>query len=98
MNLNYEDINRQLEQGYPVAVGVLHQGTIANPEGGHIFLINGYDAEEDGYFARDPWGKGFSYSDTNGRNAFYPKSPSLDARWLVNEMNNGHGRIILEVR
>ena len=92
-DLDYKDLDRSLEAGYPVVIGVLHKGSLKAPTGGHVIICIGRDANRTGYTCHDPWGVGFSYSDTNGQGVFYPKS-SLDARWIP---GNGYGRIVLSV-
>lgn len=89
-DLDYDDLDEQLEKGKPVVIGVLHRGTIAAPTGGHVLVVVGrYDK---GYICNDPWGKGFNYDSHNGRRVEYPYE-SLNARWLVNTPKSGWGRI-----
>jgi hypothetical protein len=89
-DLDYADLDRQLELGKPIPIGVLHKGNLSNPTGGHICVVIGKN--EDGYIVHDPWGEGFEYSNTNGNSVIYPPQ-SLDKRWLVEGENTGWGRI-----
>ena len=89
-NLNYSDLDAQLKDNKPIPIGVLHNGTLQYPTGGHICLVVGKYKE--GYVCQDPWGHGFDYTDTNGNQVLYPYQ-SLDIRWLVNGKNSGWGRI-----
>lgn len=97
-DLGYEDIDDALEKGRPMPVGVLHRGHISAPAGGHIITVIGYDVRDgkEGYICHDPWGYGFAYQDSDGRAVFYPKSPSLDRRWLPDGPYRGWGRVILD--
>lgn len=96
-NLDFGDLTRSLELGYPVAIGVLHKGMIEAPTGGHVLAIIGMDQLKGIFYANDPWGNGFSYSDHNGKEVKYPIQPSLERRWLVEGSNSGWGRIITAI-
>lgn len=95
-NLGYRDIDNQLNKGYPVPIAVLHKGTLSAPFGGHIIIVIG-KSDDNTYICHDPWGAGFSYTDTNGESVKYPKS-SLDKRWLTSTGFEGWGRIVTNVR
>lgn len=97
-NLDYGDIEASLLKGYPVAIGVLHKGPFSDPFGGHVLAIIGMDKSKGVFYANDPWGEGFSYSDHNGRCVEYPIYPSLDRRWLADGDKSGWGRIITSVK
>jgi hypothetical protein len=92
-DLTYKDLDRSLEAGYPVVIGVLHKSSLKYPTGGHVIICRGRSADRSQYLFNDPWGLGFDYSNTNGEGVFYPKS-SLDARWVPGA---GYGRIVLSV-
>jgi hypothetical protein len=93
-DLTYKDLDRSLEAGYPVVIGVLHKGSLKYPTGGHVIICIGRDANRTRYICHDPWGVGFeTYSNTNGEAVFYPRS-SLDTRWVPGA---GYGRIVLSV-
>lgn len=94
-NLDFDDLDRSLNKGFPVVIGVLHRGTIDNPSGGHCLIVIGKNAQ--GYICHDPWGYGFSYNDHNGKDVIYPAYPSLQARWLADGPNSGYGRLIKSV-
>jgi hypothetical protein len=96
-NLDFEDLTRSLELGYPVAIGIMHKGTIQAPAGGHVLAIIGMDQMKGVFYANDPWGAGFDYFDYDGQEVEYPIQPSLDRRWLVEGANSGYGRIITAI-
>lgn len=96
-NLDFEHLYRSLELGYPVAIGVLHKGTLTTPDGGHVLLIVGMNKAKGIFYANDPWGNGFDYSDTNGEGVEYPINPSLMNRWLADGESSGWGRLITAV-
>ena len=55
-NGKFTDLFSEIDKGFPVAVGVLHKGTITNPRGGgHWMLMIGYDSTY-GIF-HDPYGE-----------------------------------------
>lgn len=97
-NLSYSDLEDSLRRGFPIAVGVLHKGSLDAPSGGHVLVITGMDKDRGVFFANDPWGYGFSYTDYNGKNVEYPIYPSLDRRWLVDGDKSGWGRIVTSVK
>lgn len=96
-DLDFDDLDRSLELGFPVPIGVYHKGTINNIDlhSGHVLLIVG--KQEDTYIAYDPWGNGFSYEDHNGKGVEYPASPSLERRWLTDGERTGWGRLITSI-
>lgn len=96
-NLDFDDLEKSLTLGFPVAIGVLHNGSLAAPTGGHVLLITGMDKDKGVFYANDSWGEGFSYTNYNGKDVEYPIYPSLDRRWLVDGDKSGWGRIIQSV-
>lgn len=94
-NLQYSDLIKSLQLGYPVPIGVMHKGSLQNPSGGHVILIIGYDSKRQVFYANDSWGEGFSYTNYNGKGVEYPIYPSLDSRFLVG--GQGWGRLILAI-
>ncbi|MDX2240976.1 MAG: C39 family peptidase [Leptolyngbyaceae cyanobacterium bins.302] len=96
-NLDFDDLEKSLTLGFPVAIGVLHNGTLVAPTGGHILVITGIDKDKGVFYANDPWGVGFTYADHNGRRVEYPIYPSLDRRWLVDGDKSGWGRLITAI-
>ncbi len=97
-NLDFDDLERSLLLMLPVAIGVLHNGTLASPSGGHVLVIIGMDKTKGVFYANDPWGQGFDYSNHDGRGARYPIYPSLERRWLADGENSGWGRLITAVK
>ncbi|GAB4384323.1 MAG: hypothetical protein Kow00121_47660 [Elainellaceae cyanobacterium] len=96
-DLDFKDLERSLELGYPVAIGVYHKGPIFAPMGGHVLLIIGMNKAKGVFYANDPWGEGFTYFNHNGQNIEYPINPSLDRRWLADGPNSGWGRLITAI-
>ncbi|MDX2232352.1 MAG: C39 family peptidase [Leptolyngbyaceae cyanobacterium bins.349] len=96
-DLDFADLEKSLELGFPVAIGVLHNGPIASPTGGHVLVITGMDKDKSVFYANDPWGVGFRYTNFNGENVEYPIQPSLDRRWLADGDKSGWGRLITAI-
>lgn len=94
-DLGFDDLERSLKAGYPVAIGVYHRGSLDAPSGGHVLVICGM--KPGAFLAQDPWGAPFSYSNHNGRKVEIPISPSLVRRWLADGDNTGWGRLITVV-
>jgi hypothetical protein len=84
------DIIREIDAGYPVAVGILHHGSVAYPSGGgHWMLAIGYDdthiichdpyGEADmvngGYTKVGPYGKAIKYTWKNWLKRWQPEGP-----------------------
>ena len=90
-NLDYEDLDAQLERNRPIVIGILHKGSIHSPSGGHMVIVIG--KWEKGYICNDPWGNlNSGYEDHNGEKVYYSRK-SLDARWLMDGPKTGWGRI-----
>jgi GH24 family phage-related lysozyme (muramidase) len=88
---DFEDLDRSLDQGLPVAIGILHRGSWENPTGGHWLLVIGRTASGDAYWCHDPFGDLMSgYSKTWGEYVLYPRW-ALNYRWLEETKNNGWG-------
>lgn len=96
-DLDFDDLEKSLTLGFPIAIGVLHKGPISAPAGGHILVIIGMDKDKGVFYANDPWGRGFAYTDFNGRGVEYPIYPSLDHRWLADGDHSGWGRLITAI-
>ncbi|MBF2090877.1 MAG: C39 family peptidase [Synechococcales cyanobacterium K44_A2020_017] len=90
-NLDYEDLDRSLDQGKPIVIGILHRGPITAPSGGHMIVVVGqYDA---GYVCHDPYGSVHDgYSGRGGQFEKYSRE-LLNARWLTHRRKNGWGRL-----
>jgi hypothetical protein len=93
-NLGFADLDRELAAGRPVAIGILHRGTLSAPTGGHICVVIGKKGED--YVVNDPYGSlndGYTGAVTNGKGAVYKKS-DLMYRWLTKGKDKtGWGRI-----
>jgi uncharacterized protein YvpB len=92
-NLDFNDLDTQLENQKPIVIGILHRGTDDNPRGGHMIVVIGKN--ENGYICQDPYGNlldNYSADVSNGRRANYSKA-ILQKRWTVDGPNSGWGRI-----
>lgn len=90
-NLDYDDLDRSLDQNKPIVIGILHRGPITAPTGGHMIVVIGqYDT---GYICHDPYGSFLDgYTGSTGQSVRYGKE-HLDARWLTHRRNSGWGRL-----
>lgn len=92
-NLDFADIDKELEAKRPVVLGILQWGTLQNPKGGHMIVVVGKNKY--GYLCHDPYGDlydGYTSSVYNGRNVVYERHV-LAARWTVEGPGSGWGRI-----
>ncbi len=93
-NLGFADLDRELSARRPVAIGILHRGTLSAPTGGHICVVIGKKGED--YVVNDPYGSlndGYTGAVTNGKGDVYKKS-DLMYRWLEKGKDKtGWGRI-----
>lgn len=96
MNLDVQDVQNQIEKGKPVAVGILHHGTIDQPSGGgHFIVISGFS---DSYWlVQDPFGEldltgghWLEQGPTSGKNQHYSFA-NMDPRLFVGGGANGWG-------
>jgi hypothetical protein len=98
MNLDPKDIQKQLEKGKPVAVGILHHGTVENPRGnGHFVVISG--VSDSYWLVQDPFGaldlvggNWLAQGPTSGKNQHYSFA-NMDPRLFVGGGANGWGWI-----
>ena len=91
-NLTFGDLDKELEKGKPVVIGILHRGPISAPRGGHMCVVIGKKGDD--YIINDPYGDlndGYTSSVYNGKNVVYKRS-ELKARWCPNG-SDGWGRI-----
>ena len=92
-NLSFADLDRELANGRPVIIGILHRGTLSNPVGGHMLVVIGKKGED--YVVNDPYGSlndGYTGSVYNGKGAVYKRS-ELARRWTPDGPKSGWGRI-----
>lgn len=93
--LTFSDLDRELNTGKPVVIGILHRGTLSAPKGGHILVVIGKSDDGKSYIVNDPYGNlmdGYTTSVYNGKGALYPKYV-LEKRWTADGPNTGWGRI-----
>lgn len=93
-NLSFADLDRELANGKPVIIGILHRGSLSSPTGGHMLVVIGKTASGD-YVVNDPYGSlndGYTGSVNNGKGAVYKKSV-LEKRWTVDSPKSGWGRV-----
>lgn len=96
-NLSFEDLDKSLEAGRPIVIGILHRGTLRNPTGGHMIVVIGRTGRKD-YICHDPFGSlldpggGYTGAANNGNGVVYPRY-ILNHRWLPEDENAGWGRL-----
>jgi hypothetical protein len=96
-DLGFEDLDRSLEAGLPIVIGILHRGTLASPTGGHMIVVIGRTESRD-YICHDPFGSlldsggGYTGDVNNGNRVVYPRF-ILNRRWLPDDSNCGWGRL-----
>ena len=89
-----KDLLRQLDEGIPVPIGILHHGNVDSPTGGgHWICLIGYD--ETHFHVHDPFGElslvtgGYQKSGpTDGRDQRYTRK-NLMKRWLIANDHDG---------
>lgn len=92
-NMQFADIDEQLDKKRPVVISFLHRGTLENPTGGHVAIVVGKKNQD--YILHDPYGSlldQYTGPITNGKYVTYPRS-ILQKRWLPD--NRGWGRVAL---
>lgn len=93
-NLSFADLDRELNSGRPVVIGILHRGSLSAPTGGHMCVVIGKTANGD-YVINDPYGSlndGYTSSVQNGKGVVYKKSV-LERRWTPDGPKSGWGRL-----
>lgn len=95
-NLSFADIDRELDAGRPLVIGILHRGSLSAPTGGHMVVVRGKTPDQKGYFINDPYGSlNDSYTGPveHGNKTIYTKDV-LKYRWLEQgKPGTGWGRI-----
>jgi hypothetical protein len=95
-NLGFADLDRELAAGRPVAIGILHRGSLSAPTGGHICVVIGKSPDGKSYICNDPYGdlmSGYTTPVNKGKGAVYPVEV-LKHRWLEKGKDKtGWGRI-----
>ncbi|MGL5080290.1 MAG: C39 family peptidase [Microcoleaceae cyanobacterium] len=98
-NLDYKDLDNELDHERPVVIGIAHRGAIEAPQGGHMIVVIGKYKDlihgDRGYICHDPWGEGFGIYYNLGRPGDHVRYPteSLDKRWLCEGKQSGWGRL-----
>lgn len=94
-NLGFDDLDKELESGRPVVLGILHRGPESAPTGsGHMIVAIGRTVNGD-IICHDPYGslnEGYSGPVANGNKVVYKRS-TLQRRWTVENSKGGWGRI-----
>lgn len=97
-SLSFADLDRELSNGRPVVIGILHRGPLSAPTGGHMCVVIGKTPAGD-YVVNDPYGSlndGYTGSVNNGKGAVYKRS-ELSRRWCP-AGKDGWGRIFDAVK
>lgn len=93
-NMSFSDLDKELQNGKPVVLGILHRGPLTKPYGGHMIVAIGKNKDGD-YVVHDPYGSlndGYTGPVTNGKRVVYKKSV-LEYRWLTQKVDGtGWGR------
>ncbi|MFZ9570315.1 MAG: glucosaminidase domain-containing protein [Vulcanococcus sp.] len=95
-NASFEALEKQLQQGRPVACGFLHHGPVTKPSGGgHWLTVIGYT--DKAFIVNDPWGeidlvKG-TYISTKGSGIAYSRK-NWGPRWMVEGPSTGWAILI----
>jgi len=93
--LGFDDLDRELESGYPVGIGILHRGPLSAPTGGHWIVCRGRSEDGQIYYFNDPYGSladGYQGEVTNGQSVGYSREV-LTARWTVEGKKSGWGMV-----
>jgi hypothetical protein len=96
-NLGFKDLDVSLSIGLPVVIGILHRGTLAAPEGGHVIVVIGSTVNRD-YICHDPFGSlldaggGYTGDASKGNGVVYSRA-ILSRRWLAEGEKSGWGRV-----
>jgi hypothetical protein len=92
------DLEKEIDEGRPVAVGWLHAGPVSNPSGGgHWTVVIGYD--DNHWIHNDPNGvadvvNGGYTNNWNGESVSYTRA-NWDKRWLLNGEGDGWAMIVM---
>ncbi|HIK53229.1 MAG TPA: C39 family peptidase, partial [Oscillatoriales cyanobacterium M59_W2019_021] len=91
-DLDFEDLDKSLESGLPIVIGILHRGPIEAPSGGHMLVVIGRNANGD-YIVNDPFGSVLDgYASEDGEGLLYPRD-MLVRRWTADGAKTGWGRL-----
>lgn len=85
-------VNKLIESGVPVPMGILHKGPVTKPSGGHWIVAVGTWKNHQGYVVHDPYGELdlINGKYINDKGAFLRYSQrNLGPRWLVEDWNSG---------
>jgi hypothetical protein len=93
-NLDFDDLDKELENRRPIVIGILHRGPLYAPSGGHMIVVIGRTERGD-YIVHDPYGDlydGYTSTVYNGSSAIYERSV-LEKRWTCDGSRSGWGRV-----
>jgi Peptidase_C39 like family len=82
-DFTFDLLDKELEAGRPVIMGILHRGPTHAPSGGHVVVCRGRTADGSKYWFMDPYGSmndGYMGSVENGECVGYPRV-ELETRW-----------------
>jgi hypothetical protein len=97
-NMTAAEVQAEIRSGLPVAIGILHHGSVSKPTGGgHYIVVYGFDATH--WIVNDPYGelnlvqggwssqaptagKGQRYSFRNLNPRFLPEGPASGWGWV----------------
>jgi hypothetical protein len=93
-NLDFDDLDKELDARRPIVIGILHRGPLYAPSGGHMIVVIGRTEKGD-YIVHDPYGDlydGYTSTVYNGSSAIYERRV-LEKRWTVDGRSSGWGRV-----
>lgn len=94
-DLGFDDLDRELKEGRPVVIGILHRGSESSPSGGgHMIVVIG-KTEDGDYLIHDPYGSilnSYTGPVSDGKRVVYSRK-MLEKRWTVKHPKDGWGRV-----
>lgn len=93
-DLDFDDLDRELQARRPIVIGILHRGPLYAPTGGHMIVVIGRTEKGD-YIVHDPYGDlydGYTSTVYNGSSAIYERKV-LEKRWTADGRSSGWGRV-----
>ena len=97
VSLDWSDVDRELERGHPVPIGILIRGHVSNPTGGGHWVCVVGKVSQDSYIVHDPYGEldlvQGRYLHNNGESRVYSRR-NLGKRWMIEGPGSGWGVIV----
>jgi hypothetical protein len=92
-NCSWDAVEKLIQEGIPVPIGILHRGSVFHPTGGgHWIVVIGLNANKSHLWVHDPFGEldliNGNYLNTKGDRKLYSKK-NLTPRWQVEGPGSG---------